>query len=191
MQILRQCRGMSRMALTGLIGMSVSWVRRVENGQLHTPSLKMIFCAAGPLHVQNLDELTGHKMRIDLFSGPGHPQLPTVADAVNRFPINSSGQAPSAAHLQARPPRAWTARRSAPNHRDVIDALPPSLIRIPNRGCGNRSWEPNVARHRPPSETYSLSQFFIAHQPNAALPRRVTERGLGVPGGSRPRLTRR
>ncbi|MFH8559296.1 helix-turn-helix domain-containing protein [Streptomyces celluloflavus] len=100
MQILRQCRGVSRTVLTGLIGMSAAWVRRVENGQLHTPSLEMIFCAVGPLHVQNLAELTSHKMRIDLFSGPGHSQLPTVADTVNRFPITH----------QNKPRRAFTSR---------------------------------------------------------------------------------
>ncbi|MFD7105407.1 helix-turn-helix domain-containing protein [Streptomyces celluloflavus] len=102
MQILRQCRGVSRTVLTGLIGMSASWVRRVENGQLQAPSLEMILRAAESLRVQNLDELTGHKMRIDLFSGPGHPQLPTVADTVNRFPITH----------QNKPRRPFTSRRT-------------------------------------------------------------------------------
>ncbi|MFE7607872.1 helix-turn-helix domain-containing protein [Streptomyces celluloflavus] len=46
MQILRQCRGVSRTVLTGLINMSASWVRRVENGQLQATSLEMILRAA-------------------------------------------------------------------------------------------------------------------------------------------------
>ncbi|MEU7177304.1 MULTISPECIES: helix-turn-helix domain-containing protein [Streptomyces] len=189
MQILRQCRGVSRTVLTGLIGMSASWVRRVENGQLHTPSLEMIFCAVGPLHVQNLAELTSHKMRIDLFSGPGHPQLPTVTDAVNSFPINSSEQARSAAYLQAHPSRTWAARHCAPNHRDAIDELPPGLIQ--DFQLELRQAELGTQRHRPPSETYSLSHFFITYQPDAALKRGATERGLGAPDESRPRPTRK
>ncbi|MYU50803.1 MULTISPECIES: helix-turn-helix domain-containing protein [Streptomyces] len=100
MQILRQYRGVSRTVLTVLIGMSASWVRRVENGQLQAPSLEMVLRAAESLRIQNLDELTSHKMRINLFNGPGHPQLPTVADTVNRFPITH----------QNKPRRAFTSR---------------------------------------------------------------------------------
>ncbi|TBO56377.1 XRE family transcriptional regulator [Streptomyces kasugaensis] len=179
MQILRQRRGMSRAVLGGLIGMSPSWVKRVENGQLHTPSLEMILRVAETLRVQNLAELTGHTMRVDLFAGPGHPRLPAVADAVNRFPIDSSGQAPSAAHLRARLSRAWAARHSAPNHRDVIGALLPGLIqdsqlavRQADSGAERRAAQAAL------SEVYSLSQFFIAYQPDAALLWRVAERGI-------------
>ncbi|MFH8590134.1 hypothetical protein ACH4GP_38165 [Streptomyces celluloflavus] len=155
MQILRQCRGVSRTILTGLIGMSASWVRRVKNGQLQAPSLEMILRAAESLHVQNLDELTSHKMRIDLFSGPGHPQLPTVTDAVNRFPINSSEQARSAAHLQAHPSRNWAARHSRAEspgrHRRITAGLDPGFpTGAAASGVGNPT--PH-ATGRPPRRT--------------------------------------
>ncbi|MGI5467802.1 helix-turn-helix domain-containing protein [Streptomyces sp. CA-132043] len=180
MQILRQRRGMSRVVLGGLVGMSTSWVKRVEKGQLHTPSLEMILRIAEALRVHNLAELTGRQsMQVDLFTGPGHPRLPAVAAAINAFPVDASREVPSIAHLRARLDGAWSARHKAPNHREVIGALLPDLItdaqltvRQSDSSADRRAAQAVL------SEVYSLSQFFLAYQPDAALLWRVAERGL-------------
>ncbi|MFD9815864.1 multiprotein-bridging factor 1 family protein [Streptomyces sp. NPDC059080] len=181
LQILRERRGMSRQVLAGLVAMSASWVKRVENGQLQTPGLDMILQIAEVLRVSNLAELTGRKsMPIALFTGPGHPRLAAVADAVNRFPVGSqSAPAPSPTHIRARLARAWAARHSAPNHREVIGSLLPGLItdaqlsvRQANSAVQRRAAQASL------SEVYSLSQFFLAYQPDASLLWRVAERGI-------------
>lgn len=88
-------------------------------------------------------------------------------------------QAPPTAHLHARLARAWAARHSAPNHRDVVGALLPDLIRDAQSGV--RQAERAVDRRAAQavlSEVYSLAQFFVAYQPDAPLLWRVAERGL-------------
>lgn len=180
MQILRQRRGMTRAVLAGLIGMSESWVKRVENGQLKMPGLDMVLRVAEALRVRDLAELTGSgSVRVGLFAGPGHRLLPAVAAAVNQFPFEADRVAPSAAHLRSRLALAWSARHSAPHHRDVIGGLLPDLIRDAQLAVRQAD---SAAERRTAqgllSEVYSLSQFFVAYQPDAALLWRVAERSM-------------
>lgn len=180
MQVLRTRRGMSRTLLAGLLGRSPSWVKQVENGTLHTPALPMILRIAEVLRVRDLAELTGDQTKsIDLFVGPGHAKLPAVRAAINTFPLSTDREAPSASHLSARLASAWSSRHSAPNHRDVIGGLLPHLIRDAQLAVrqSDRA-EDRRAAQTVLSEVYSLSQFFIAYQPDSALLWRVAERGM-------------
>lgn len=181
MQILRQRRGMSRPTMAGLLGMSPSWVKRIESGQLQTPGLEMILRIAEVLRVRDLADLTGYPgLHATLFTGPGHPRLPAVAAAVNAYPISSSDRpAPRAAHLRARLARAWSARHSSPHHRDVIGGLLPDLIRDAQLAVRQAdSAADRRAAQAVLAEVYSLSQFFLAYQPDASLLWRVAERGM-------------
>lgn len=180
MQVLRTRRGMSRTVLAGLLGKSPSWVKQVENGTLHTPGLPMILRVAEVLRVRNLGELTGDQtMSVDLFMGPGHAKLPAVRDAIDAFPFAPDREAPSAAHLSARLASAWSARHSAPNHREVIGGLLPGLIRDAQLAVrqADRASERRAAQ-AVLAEVYGLSQFFLAYQPDSALLWRAAERGM-------------
>ncbi|MBO8184561.1 helix-turn-helix domain-containing protein [Streptomyces sp. DW4-2] len=181
MQILRERRGMPRTVLAGLLGMSPSWVKQIENGRLQTPKLPMILRIAEILRVRSLSDLTGDQgVEVDLFTGPGHPRLPAVAAAVNAYPISSSDrEAPPREHVAARLARAWAARHQAPNHREVLGQLLPDLIR--DAQLAVRQAESAAERRTAQailSEVYSLSQFFVAYQPDASLLWRVAERGM-------------
>ena len=180
LQILRTRRGLTRDQLGGLAGRSGSWVKGVETGRLKTPKLEVVLRLAEILRVRDLSDLTGDQsVHIDLFTGPGHPRLPEVKAAVDAVPLGARREAPPAAHLRARLARAWSARHSAPNHRDVIGALLPDLIR--DAQAAVRQAETGADRraaHAVLAEVYSLSQFFVAYQPDAALLWRVAERGL-------------
>jgi transcriptional regulator with XRE-family HTH domain len=180
LQILRTRRGLTRDQLGGLAGRSGSWVKGVETGRLKTPKLEVVLRLAEILRVRDLSDLTGDQsVHVDLFTGPGHPRLPEVKAAVDAFPLGARREAPPAAHLRARLARAWSARHSAPNHRDVIGALLPDLIR--DAQAAVRQAETGADRraaHAILAEVYSLSQFFVAYQPDAPLLWRVAERGL-------------
>lgn len=180
LQILRTRKGITRDQLGGLVGRSGSWVKGVETGRLKTPKLEIVLRLAEILRVRDLSDLTGDQsVHVDLFSGPGHARLPEVKAAVDAFPLTGRREAPPAAHLRARLARAWAARHSAPNHRDVIGALLPDLIR--DAQAGVRQAETGADRraaHAVLAEVYSLAQFFVAYQPDAALLWRVAERGL-------------
>ena len=180
MQILRNRRGMTRGVLAGLVGKSPSWVKQVEGGRLQMPKLPVILRIAEALRVRDLAELTGDQsMDVALFTGPGHVRLPQVRAVINTFPLPAQREAPTSAHLRERLDRAWAARHSAPNHRDVIGALLPDLIRdaqyavLQADSAGERRAAQGLL-----SEAYSLSQFFLAYQPDTSLLWRVVERGM-------------
>ncbi|MEU0370653.1 helix-turn-helix transcriptional regulator [Streptomyces sp. NPDC006283] len=180
LQILRTRKGLTREQLGGLMGRSGSWVKGIESGRLKTPKLEIVLRLAEILRVRDLADLTGDQtVHVDLFTGPGHPRLAAVKAAVDAFPLTPTGEAPPAAHLQHRLARAWTARHTAPNHREVIGALLPDLIRDAQRAVRQAD---TAAQRRAAqavlSEVYSLSQFFVAYQPDAALLWRVAERGM-------------
>ncbi|MFC9759206.1 helix-turn-helix domain-containing protein [Streptomyces sp. NPDC056921] len=180
MQILRTKRGMSRPVAAGLLGMSPSWVKQVERGEIGMPKLPIVLRIAELLRVRDLSDLTGDQTpSVDLFIGPGHSRLPAVRDAVNALTLGTDRQAPSAEHLVARLAKAWTARHKAANHREVIGELLPGLIR--DAQLAVRQSDSAVDRRAAQavlSEVYSLSQFFVAYQPDSALLWRVAERGM-------------
>ncbi len=172
---------MTRPVLAGLLGRSPSWLKQVERGEIHTPSLPMILRIAEVLRVRDLSDLTGDQsMPTTLFIGPGHPRLPEVRAAIDAFfPTGTDRPAPDAAHLRSRLDHAWTARHSAPNHREVLGSLLPGLIRDAQLAVRQANTPPT---HRVAqavlAEVYSLAQFFLAYQPDSALLWRVAERGM-------------
>ncbi|GAA2654963.1 hypothetical protein GCM10010400_09200 [Streptomyces aculeolatus] len=180
MQILRERRGISRPVLGGLLGKSPSWVKQVETGKLQLPKLPMILRIAEVLRVRDLADLTGDQsMSVEMFIGPGHARLPAVRDALNRFALPGDRKAPGLPHLRARLDQAWSARHSAPHHRDVIGALLPALIL--DAHLATRQAETAAERRRAQSllaETYALAQFFLAYQPDTSLLWRVADRGM-------------
>ncbi|MEV8402566.1 helix-turn-helix domain-containing protein [Streptomyces niveus] len=180
LQIHREKRGISRPVLAGLMGMSTEWLKRVEKGTLQMPKLPVVLRLAELLRVRDLSDLTGDQSApTDLFIGPGHPRLREVQQAVNALTLTGSRQAPPVAHLRARLDRAWTARHEAPNHREVVGELLPGLIR--DAQLAVRQADTSTDRRTAQailSEVYSLSQFFVAYQPDSALLWRVAERSM-------------
>ncbi len=179
LQLLRQRRGMTQEVLGGLVGRSTVWVRHVEAGVLKTPSMDVVLSIAEALRVRDLRELTGGPRSVALFAGAAHPRLAAVADAVNRLQTATSRAAAPLPHLRARLDRAWAARHRAPNHREVIGGLLPDLIRDGQLAVRQAESGPDRRGAQAAlSEVYSLSQFFLAYQPDSGLLWRVAERGM-------------
>jgi transcriptional regulator with XRE-family HTH domain len=179
-QILRERRGMTRAQLAGFIDVSPHTLKKIENGQQQAPGLETVMRIAEALRVRDLADLTGHPdMHVDLFVGPGHPRLAAVRAAIDSFPLASDIEPPPVAHLQARLHAAWKARHQAPNHREVIGRLLPDLIRDAQALVRHAdSAADRRAAQALLAQTYSLSQFFLAYQPDSSLLWRVAERGM-------------
>ncbi|WP_432057739.1 helix-turn-helix domain-containing protein [Streptomyces sp. bgisy022] len=179
-QILRERRGMTQTQLADLVGVSPHTLRKIENGQQKTPSLDMVMRIAEALRVRDLADLTGRpETHVDLFIGPGHPRLAAVRAAVDSFPLTSSAEPPPVAHLEARLHAAWRERHASKNHREAIGRLLPDLIR--DAQALVRHADTAMERRRAQAvlaEVYSLSQFFVAYQPDSSLLWRVAERGM-------------
>ncbi|MFD4934515.1 helix-turn-helix domain-containing protein [Streptomyces virginiae] len=180
LQILRQRRGLTQDQLGGLVARSGSWVRSLEAGRLKTPKLPLVLRLAEVLRVRDLSDLTGDQsMHVNLFTGPGHPRFAAVREALNALQLGGGLEAPPAAHMSARLSRAWQARHSAPNHRDVVGSLLPDLIRDAQAAVrAATTIADRKAAQAQLAETYFLAQFFCAYQPDAPLVWRVAERGM-------------
>ncbi|MGV9312519.1 helix-turn-helix domain-containing protein [Streptomyces sp. NPDC003691] len=180
LQILRTRRGLTRDQLGGLTGRTGSWVKALETGRLKTPKLEVVLRLAEILRLRNLSELTGDQSAdVELFAGPGHPRLGAVRAAVDALTLGDEREPPPTAHLTARLAHAWAARHSSPQHREVVGALLPELIRDAQAAVRRAdSAAERRAAQAVLSEVYSLSQFFIAYQPDAHLLWRVAERGM-------------
>ncbi|GAA1658547.1 helix-turn-helix domain-containing protein [Actinoplanes couchii] len=180
LQILRVRRGLTRDQLGALVGKSGSWIKGLETGRLKTPKLEVVLALAESLRVHNVADLAGDQsLHADLFVGPGHPRLAAVKAAVDAFPVAAVQEASSIAHIRARLARAWSARHSAPNHREVVGALLPGLLRDAQITVRQADTGPERrAAQAVLAEVYSLSQFFVSYQPDAALLWRVAERGM-------------
>ncbi|MFF7901156.1 helix-turn-helix transcriptional regulator [Streptomyces sp. NPDC007920] len=179
-QVLRERRGMTRAQLADFIDISPHTLKKIENGQQQPPGIDMVMRIAEALRVSNLSDLTGHPdMHVDLFTGPGHPRLAAVKAAVDNFSLATTLEPPRVAHLEARLYAAWKARHAAKNHREAIGKLLPDLIRDAQALARHAdSAQDRCAAQALLAETYSLSQFFIAYQPDASLLWRVAERGM-------------
>jgi transcriptional regulator with XRE-family HTH domain len=177
---LRQRRGMTREVLGGLVGKSAEWVKAIESGRLQQPKLQMLLRLAEALRVKNLAELTGDPSApLRLFAGPGHPALPEVRDAINAIPW-ADGPPDSLDHLAARLDAAWRARHASPDHRTVLGAVLPSLIRDCQRAVLASSGDDGRRARALMAGTYNLAQFFLAYQPAADLLWRVAERAIAA-----------
>jgi len=184
LKVLRQSRGLTRETLGGLVGRSGSWVKAVEVGRLGVPKLHLLMALATALRVRDLSELTGDQsLPVHLFAGPGHARLPAVRAALDLYPLpplapDAAVPAPSA--LRARLDAAWAARHAAANHREVIGALLPDLIRdaqVAALVAGQA--EERRAALAALSQVYALAQFFLAYQSGASeLLWRAVERSL-------------
>lgn len=180
LKYLRSRRGMTREVLGGLVGKSAEWVKAVETSRLQQPKLHMLLRLAEALHVRELSELTGDQsVPVRIFTGPGHPALAAVRAAVNTIRWENGPPEPLD-HLRARLDAAWRARHASPDHRTVLGAILPGLIRDAQRAVSFYSGPDRRRAHAILAETYNLAQFFLAYQPAADLLWRVAERAMAA-----------
>lgn len=175
----RERRGMSREVLAGLVGKSARWVKAIERGEIRDLKLPIVISLAEALKLRDISKLTGGQaMPMSMFRGPGHPALPAVRDAINAVAVTSNGPPSPLAHLQARLDAAWRARHAAPDHRTVLGALLPDLIRDAKHAA--RAYEGTDRRRALAilAGVYNLAQFFVAYQPDSALLWRIVERSI-------------
>jgi transcriptional regulator with XRE-family HTH domain len=183
LRTLRTRQGMTSEVLGGLVGKSGEWVRAVESGRLQQPKLPMLIRLAEVLRVRDLAELAGvpESALLRVFAGPGHPALPAVRDAINAAPWGDGATPPEPLDaLQARLAAAWQARHAAPDHRTVLGAILPALIRDAQRAVRAYDGEEGRRARAVMAGVWNLTQFFLAYQPDSGLLWRVAERGMAA-----------
>jgi DNA-binding XRE family transcriptional regulator len=178
-QYYREHAGMSRPVLGNLVGRNGRWLKSVERGEVGEPKLQTLIELAAALKLPDPSKLIGGEpLPMNMFRGPGHPALPAVRTAINAVTVNVSGPPAPLDHLQARLDAAWRARHSAPDHRTVLGALLPDLIRDARHAA--RSYEGAQQRRALAltAQVFNLAQFFVAYQPSSDLLWRTVERAM-------------
>ncbi|MFF4988905.1 helix-turn-helix domain-containing protein [Streptosporangium saharense] len=176
----RERRGMTQEILAGLVGKSVSWLKSVEAGRLQqNPRLPILLQLAEALRVRDLSMLTGDQsMPIRMFTGPGHPALEAVRQAINTTPLRPVGTVQPLDHLRGRLDAAWRVRHATADHRTALGRLLPALIRDAQLAAVMYRGEDRRRANALLAETYGLAQMFLAYQPAQDLLWRVADRAL-------------
>ncbi|WSC96797.1 helix-turn-helix domain-containing protein [Streptomyces sp. NBC_01754] len=130
MQILRTRRGLSRPVAAGLLGMSPSWVKQVEQGRIGMPRLPVVPRIAELPRVRDLADLAGDQSApVGLFIGPGHPR-PTGGPPARQSGVPAPGpiQAPGCG-------APWMSSRAPPAAEMTPCPYPRPTAAGAGRGC--------------------------------------------------------
>jgi transcriptional regulator with XRE-family HTH domain len=163
-RILRERRGMKREVLAGLVGRSVGWLKKIEQGERPIHNLPMLVRIAEVLRLNDLAELTGEGVHLPLetYARVTHPALPAVRDAVHgslyRRAVPLAPQ--SADVLAARVAGAWTVWHTSRFQRTEVGNLLPGLISDLDHATRHGRTRELAAVS---ASLYSLAQQYTAH----------------------------
>ncbi|MDG4779079.1 helix-turn-helix transcriptional regulator [Micromonospora sp. WMMD961] len=178
LKLYRERSGKTRAVLGGLVGRSAEWVKAVETDRILPPRIHMLDRIARALKV-DVSALIGELSdRSAVVNGPEHPALASVRDAVNRFSWSGAQSPQPLAELRERLNAAWRARHQASDHRTVLGALLPDLVRDAQQAVLTHEGEERRQAHALLAEVLGLAQMFLAHQPAAELLWRVADRAM-------------
>ena len=163
--------GKTRAYIADVMGHSAEWVKAVEKDRIAMPALPKLLRLARTLGVEDITELTGDdRITAAAYTKAEHRALPLVKQALTRYQLAPSGQAPeSAAVLAGRLSQTWKLWHAQGDHRTAIVALLPGLLADTQQSVrlleGAERRRALVAL----AETYHLAQLFLSFQPAPQL----------------------
>ncbi|MBQ0895503.1 transcriptional regulator [Micromonospora sp. U56] len=180
LKVYRERSGKTRAVLGGLVGRSAEWVKAVESDRILPPRVHMLDRIARALKV-DVSALIGELSdRSEVVNGPEHPALASVRDAVNRFALSDDMSPQPLQQIKCRLAAAWRARHQASDHRTVLGALLPDLVRDAQRAALTYEGDERRQAQALLAEVLGLAQMFLAYQPAAELLWRVADRAMVV-----------
>lgn len=177
-QLYRERAGKSRAVVAGLVGRSAEWVKSVEKGRILPPRLPMLERIATVLRVPVADLLGDQAPRVQALAAPGHAALPEVRAALNEYGLVNDQPPVPLDELAARVAAAWRARHSSSDHRTVLGALLPGLIRDTRAAARLYEGADRRRAHAIMADLLGLTQMFVAYQPAQELLWRVSDRAM-------------
>jgi excisionase family DNA binding protein len=146
-QILRERRGLSRPVLAGLVGMSASWLKGIEQGRRLPPRLPVLVKLAEALAAGDVAVLAGTDMDlggavsvpVESFARIPHDAVPAIRDAVRDPMLSAPGSPGDVDALVSRTADAWRLWHTSREHRTDVGRILPRLVtdaRIAARSAG-------------------------------------------------------
>jgi transcriptional regulator with XRE-family HTH domain len=135
-QILRERKGLSRPVLAGLVGMSASWLKGIEQGRRLPPRLPVLVKLAEALAVGDVAVLAGTDMDLGgatsvpvaSFARIPHDAVPAIREAVRDPMLTITATPAGAGELAGRVADAWQMWHTSPQHRTDVGRILPRLL---------------------------------------------------------------
>jgi transcriptional regulator with XRE-family HTH domain len=176
----RERAGMTRPVLGGLVGRSAEWVKAVENDRLMTPRIPLLLRLAEVLQVDDLAQLTGElKLTTAAFTKPAHEALPTVAEALETYPVLTGDVTPvSATALAERVVQLWSVWHGTKRQRTAIAGFLPDLLQDAQIAIRLLDGADRRSAQRSLAQICHLTQLFLSYQSVPELSHLVADRAF-------------
>jgi transcriptional regulator with XRE-family HTH domain len=187
-QVLRERKGLSRPVLAGLVGMSASWLKGIEQGRRLPPRLPVLVKLAEALAVGDVTILAGTDMDIGSgrvlpvasFARIPHDAVPAIRDAVREPMLTVPGDPVSVEALAGRVAGAWVLWHASPNHRTDVGRVLPALLTDARAAARTADGPDRRVASALLADVYALVQHVIVWASEAELTWTVADRAMSA-----------
>jgi transcriptional regulator with XRE-family HTH domain len=185
-QILRERKGLTRPVLAGLVGMSASWLKGIEQGRRLPPRLPVLVKLAEALAVGDVAVLAGTDMDIGdgtsvpvaSFARIPHEAVPAIREAVRDPLLSVTSTEPDVGALASRTADAWSLWHTSRKHRTDVGRILPRLITDARVASRVTEGAERRAANAVLSEIYALAQHEVVWASETELSWTVADRAM-------------
>jgi transcriptional regulator with XRE-family HTH domain len=185
-QILRERKGLTRPVLAGLVGMSASWLKGIEQGRRLPPRLPVLVKLTEALGTGDVAVLAGTDMDIGdgtsipvaSFARIPHEAVPAIREAVRDPLLSVPGSIPDVTLLASRTADAWRLWHTSREHRTDVGRILPRLVtdaRVAARVAGGTD---RRAANAVLADVYALVQHEVVWASESELTWTVADRAM-------------
>lgn len=187
-QMLRERKGLTRPVLAGLVGMSASWLKGIEQGRRLPPRLPVLVKLAEALAVGDVTVLAGTDLDLGgaeavplaSFARIPHDAVPAIREAVRDPMLAMPGSPPGIESLATRVTDAWTLWHTSRQHRTDVGRILPGLLTDARAAVRSASGTERRAASALLAEVYALAQHVIVWASEAELTWTVADRAMSA-----------
>jgi transcriptional regulator with XRE-family HTH domain len=185
-QILRERKGLTRPVLAGLVGMSPSWLKGIEQGRRLPPRLPVLVKLAEALAVGDITILAGTDMDLGTagpipvasFARIPHDAVPAIRDAVRDPMLTVPDASVDIGALAGRVADAWVLWHASRQHRTDVGRILPRLLTDARAAARTTTGPDRRAAAALLAEVYALAQHEIVWASETELTWTVADRAM-------------
>lgn len=185
-QILRERKGLSRPVLAGLVGMSASWLKGIEQGRRLPPRLPLLVKLAEALAVGDITVLVGtdldlgsaQAVPVASFARIPHDAVPAIREAVRAAMLTVPDASVGVEALASRVRDAWMLWHTSPRHRTDVGRILPGLLTDARTAVRTSAGEQRRQASAILADVYALAQHEIVWASETELTWTVADRAM-------------
>jgi transcriptional regulator with XRE-family HTH domain len=187
-QILRERRGLTRPVLAGLVGMSASWLKGIEQGRRLPPRLPVLVKLAEALAVGDIAVLAGTDMDIGgadsipvaSFARIPHDAVPAIRDAIRDPMLSAPSAHADIESLSSRVADAWQLWHTSREHRTDVGRILPRMITDARVAARSAEGPERRSANAVLADVYALVQHEVVWASEAELTWTVADRAMSA-----------